>query len=149
MALKTCIECGKEHTDTIANCPHCGFVTKEHPLLDITQDKEKKKFKLQGYYSKETPLKTTLGVFAMIMGISVISIAFALFQIGYIFIALFMLMAFPYYHHKKADPLAYKVTSYIFWIILLFTEIQSYLAEFILKKEETIYMNKMLLSIFQ
>jgi len=28
MALIECIECKKQHTDTIESCPHCGFIRK-------------------------------------------------------------------------------------------------------------------------
>lgn len=34
MALTNCKECGKEMSDTVKKCPHCGFINKE-----LKQDK--------------------------------------------------------------------------------------------------------------
>ncbi|MEQ8682952.1 MAG: SH3 domain-containing protein [Cyclobacteriaceae bacterium] len=46
MALITCQECGKEHSDTIESCPHCGYqrnAHKEKTEPESAPKKEKKK----------------------------------------------------------------------------------------------------------
>lgn len=43
MALIKCPECGKEISDTINNCIHCGYVIKQEPAK-IKKEKTKKKF---------------------------------------------------------------------------------------------------------
>lgn len=43
MALITCKECGKEHSDTVDSCPHCGFKRNAIKQSDQQNIKEKKK----------------------------------------------------------------------------------------------------------
>ena len=43
MALITCNECGKEHSDTFDRCPHCGFKRNAIKQSDQQNIKEKKK----------------------------------------------------------------------------------------------------------
>jgi hypothetical protein len=43
MALITCKECGKEHSDTVASCPHCGFKRSAIKQSDQQYFKGKKK----------------------------------------------------------------------------------------------------------
>lgn len=45
MALIRCKECGKEMSDTVRKCPHCGYVNKERKKEQATQVKESLKSK--------------------------------------------------------------------------------------------------------
>jgi len=128
MALKTCIECGKEHTDTIANCPHCGFVTKEHPSLkeaknekidveDIVQNIFKavqleKKSGAEGIFSTGHPLTNVFKVLGMSITTFIVALFFYKYLFAYIIVmCIFLTASFPYFYHKKDDNSGYKTIT--------------------------------------
>ncbi len=112
MALKTCIECGKEHTDTIANCPHCGFVTKEYLTNIDVKNKSLKQLKVEGFFSTGHPLTSVFKVFGMAITTYIIGMFFYKYMFGFFIIGIFVLLTLPYLYHKRENHKAYKVVSY-------------------------------------
>lgn len=97
MALKTCTECNKEHSDTITTCPHCGFVT---PIIQETH-----------------PLIITLRTFGATISIFIILSIFHNLPVGISVTVMLLLSVFicPYFYHKKEHHIGYKVASYLIW----------------------------------
>ena len=148
MALKTCIECGKEHTDTIANCPHCGFVTKEHPTNIDIQSESPKQSRVQGFFSAGHPLITVFKVLGMAISVFLITLPLYKFFFGFVIKYIFIVATLPYFYHKKEDHKAYKIVSYTIWLLLFLLKTHSLIVQHFLTEEEAIQLNEKIFYIF-
>ena len=133
MALKTCKECGKEHTDTIANCPHCGFVTKEHPSLkeaknekiDV-EEQQKEKSGAEGFFDTGHPLTNVFKVLGMSITTFIVALFVYEYLLAYIIVmSIFLTATFPYFYHKKDDAKVYKIISYSIWTVLFLDRVNT------------------------
>jgi len=161
MPLMKCIECGKTHTDTIENCPRCGFIIKKHTSLqgvknekidveDIMQDivKTKQQSGAQGFFSTGHPLTNVFKVFGMGITTYIIEMFFYKYMFGFLVIGIFVLLTLPYFYHKKEDHRVYKTVSYLIWIITLLNAVHVFFTQHVLDQEETVLLNEKIFSLF-
>ena len=75
MALIECVECNRQHSDTIESCPHCGYRRADHVKED-GEEKSKSEISTETDITESESKKSSYGGVLMIllMGIVVLSI---------------------------------------------------------------------------
>lgn len=71
MALHRCPECRKRISDSVENCPHCGFSFKEADLEIYRQKLEQRRLHNQEINRKSVKLQLVwLVIFTLVIGIA-------------------------------------------------------------------------------